>query len=238
MIGLLAWDYIIKPLIKGFKWMFKIYNDYVIQPLLKGAKWVFNKFTEGFKVLTNFFIRIFIDPLKKVFKAIAKVAAPVTKKLGPIITAISDIFGTIKNKVTSVLGSISKAVEDIFKWFENVSAFGGYDWATMKEGDKTKFLNAQAQYQNDILVQVAQGSVTRQVAEQQLGRKLNTAEEAQLKTLEKVREENKDIDLATVLAAQLSGVMNKLDNSKWSSSTSQAVGFLLNNGATYQMVKK
>ena len=252
IIAMLYYEYIIKPLISFFTWLGGLFYNYVIAPIWKGVKWVFTKYIDmgkwvfkmmkkGFSTLVSFFTSTFVDPIKRLFSAIASIASPVIEALAPILSAIGSVFSTIKDKIKNVLGSISDIIQDIFKWFGGAAAFGGYDWATVGAEKRSQFMENKSKFETNKYVQMAQSGLTETAARAEVEKSGGKFDTWQYQNLQAVKAKNKDAELADILAAQASGILKFLDGVKEDDSSKTigaALQFVTNNTSTQKNTVK
>jgi hypothetical protein len=173
-------------------------------------KIIVNVYTVIAKAAFKVFDFIFLAPLRKAFKFFSKIAAPVTKKLGPVIESLSSVFDTIKTKITNVFGPIAKAIEDMFMWFSGISAFGGYDWMAMKKSDREKYLKSVEVLRENKLVKAAKN----ELSEDEL-KTLSSTDRANVQKLKDYQKELGTKDLVEALAAQNAGLIEKMESLGW-----------------------
>lgn len=159
---------------------------------------------------------IIVDPIKRIFGAMRRMADPVLKKLSPIIRVISSIFTTIGTKITSMIDSIKSALDSMLDWFSDVSTFGAVDWMTMEGDKKQAFKSTRASLRENALVQFASGEITESEAASKLGIKDGSLTPQQMEEVKRLRSlqtgDFKNTDIATILAASMEGVIDKISS--------------------------
>lgn len=157
---------------------------------------------------------IIVDPIKRVFRALKRLADPVFTKISPIINAISSIFGTIDIQINSMIDSIKSALDSMLDWFSDISSFGAYDWMTMDSKKKQEFQSTRASLRENALVQFASGEISEEEAAKKLGRKDGSLSAQQMAEVQKMWSlqtgEFKNTDIATIIAASMEGVIDKI----------------------------
>ena len=188
-------------------------------------------FKTGYIVLSNIFRSIFIDPIKRLFKALSKAAAPVLKKLTPVINMISSLFSTVASGVTSAMSTVTKVISDLLDWIGAVSDYGIMDYKEHKK----EIESSEKQAEQSIIVQAAKTDATEKqlVATGQL-----TAAEA--RDALKLRELSKETGMSAtrLAAAKQTGLLSDLEISSKQTQTVKAMNFSLSKTGTLKLAEK
>ena len=157
---------------------------------------------------------IIVNPIQRIFRAMRRMVDPVLKKVSPIINSISSIFNTIDTKVTSMIDSIKSSLDSMLDWFSDVSTFGAISWMTMGGDEKQAFKSTRSSLRENALVQFASGEITEEEAAKKLGRSEGSLSAEQMSEVNKMRSlqtgDFKNTDIATIMAASMEGVIDKI----------------------------
>jgi len=209
--------------INPIKRLFKALSTFII-----GAIAVFKT---GYIVLSNIFRSVFIDPIKRLFKALSKAAAPVLKKLTPVINMISSLFSTVASGVTFAMSTVTKVISDLLDWIGAVSDYGIMDYKEHKQQIEA----SEKEAAQSIVVQAAKTDATEKQlkASGQL-----TAKEIQ--DVLQLRELSKETGVSTtrLAAAKQTGLLTDLNVSSKQTKTIQAMSFSLSKTGTFKLVEK
>ena len=188
-------------------------------------------FKTGYIILSNIFRSIFINPIKRLFKALSKAAAPVLKKLTPVINMISSLFSTVASGVTFAMSTVTKVISDLLDWIGAVSDYGIMDYKEHKQQIEA----SEKEAAQSIVVQAAKTDATEKQlkASGQL-----TAKEIQ--DVLQLRELSKETGVSTtrLAAAKQTGLLTDLNVSSKQTKTIQAMSFSLSKTGTFKLVEK
>jgi hypothetical protein len=181
----------------------------------EGLKGIFFSLIESIaEFISDSWSTYITDPIRKMFRKLWRLTDPVFKKLQPIIDAVSGIFGSIDRSITKMIDSIKSALDSMLDWFSDISSFGAYDWMTMDSKKKQEFQSTRASLRENALVQFASGEISEEEAAKKLGRKDGSLSAQQMAEVQKMRSlqtgEFKNTDIATIIAASMEGVIDKI----------------------------
>ncbi|MCP4650357.1 MAG: hypothetical protein GY853_09810 [PVC group bacterium] len=138
---------------KWFKKMWESIKNWVSSLPKNIAKW-FKKvskklgkdfakmFMPIFSPIVNVFRRIG-DTLKSIFGPVFDTMGPIFEKIGKTLKTVGSIlnmiWNTVINKIKGMLESVKKTFTELSNWFSGVGEFGGFDWMTMKESERSRY---------------------------------------------------------------------------------------------------
>lgn len=140
IIGKIFYKLLILPIISGFKWAAEMLYTYLITPIMDAFKWLAGKI-----------FQYVISPIANLFKKISRMAAPVIKKMGPVMDMVGDFFNFVSTKVSSMISSISKTFQAFLDMFTNIATYG-WEYFTMSEGKKKAIQTVQKNVHDDSLL--------------------------------------------------------------------------------------
>jgi hypothetical protein len=218
-------------MIKTFKFiiLFPIKLFKGLYNFITGAIFAFKNGVNGISIM---FRVTFLDPIKRLFKSLSKAAAPVLKKMQPVIDMISNFFSMIGTKINSMITSITKVISDLLDWIGAVSDYGIMDYKEHKQQIESSEKDAA----QSIVVQAAKTDATEaqlKATGQLTAKEIQDA--LQLRTLSK----ETGVSATRLAAAKKTGLLTALNDVNTAQAKAvQALNFSMSNTGTLKLAEK
>jgi len=230
-------SFLFKALGKFLILQFKIWKFIILLPI-KLITGIYNfvmgairVFKSGYTILSTLFDSIFIKPIKNLFSKLSKMAAPVLKKLGPVLDFFGNLFNKITSGITSAINTVQKVIGDLLNWLGAIWDYGAVDYMRNTEKIQEAGKTASQSY----IVQAASSSAT----DEQLKKQLNAADYEDVKQL---REAAQTMGVSTqrYAEAKQAGLLEKLDKyeSGRDAGRAKAMDFDMNRKGTFVLGSK